>query len=159
MKGNQATANTTGSPFPPAQLEHFTKLFSSSSIGNPTSSIVAPQGVAFLTLVDRSQPSEPLIIDYGALDHMTSNHKLFRSYTPHGWSIQIENGSFISVASLGSITLSPNITLSCVLYIPNLFCNLLSIGKITDDLNCTVTFNSSYCLFQDRILGQTIGCA
>ena len=41
----------------------------------------------------------------------------------------------------------------------NLSCNLLSISKITKDLNCVVNFSHSVCVFQDQISRKRIGSA
>ena len=38
-------------------------------------------------------------------------------------------------------------------------CNLLSISKITLDLNCNAVFSLFVCQFQDQILGRVIGSA
>jgi hypothetical protein len=46
--------------------------------------------------------------------------------------------------------------LSFVLHVSDLSANLLSIARITLELNCRVTFYS-YCFFQDIVTGQTIG--
>ncbi|KAJ4700914.1 Retrovirus-related Pol polyprotein from transposon TNT 1-94 [Melia azedarach] len=49
--------------------------------------------------------------------------------------------------------------LSPVLYVPNLSCNLLSISKLTQDMNCVTKFFPTYCEFQEMESGKTIGCA
>ena len=49
-------------------------------------------------------------------------------------------------------------TLNLVFHVPNLLYNLLSINKLTYDLNCIVKFISSY-EFQDLFLGKMIGSA
>ena len=53
----------------------------------------------------------------------------------------------------------PNMTLKSVLHVPKLTYNLLSVSKLTKDLNCVVTFFSSHCEFQDRSSGKMIGIA
>jgi hypothetical protein len=47
-------------------------------------------------------------------------------------------------------------TLSSVLHVPDLAANLLSIARITLELNCQVIFYSYYCFFQD-LVGRMIG--
>ena len=59
----------------------------------------------------------------------------------------------------GTITLGPNLHLHNVLYIPGLFCNLLSISKLTTDQRLTAIFNSTSCLFQGQTSGKVIGSA
>lgn len=46
-----------------------------------------------------------------------------------------------------------------MLYVPNLFYNLLSIGKLTKDLNCITKFSSTCCEFQDLASERMIGSA
>ena len=64
-----------------------------------------------------------------------------------------------SVVSKGIVSISPNRTLHSVLHVPNLSCNLVSISKLTRDLQCVVKFFPSYCEFQDLHLGRMIGSA
>ena len=52
-----------------------------------------------------------------------------------------------------------NLWLNSILYVLDLRCNLLSIDKLTKDLNCKVTFLPTHCVFQDLILGKMIGNA
>ena len=49
--------------------------------------------------------------------------------------------------------------LKSILHVPGLRCNLLSVHKITQDMNCCVTFFPSYCLFHNQVSGRTIGNA
>lgn len=44
-------------------------------------------------------------------------------------------------------------------YVPELKCNLLSLSRITKDLNCSVIFSPSDFKFQDLSSGRTIGNA
>jgi hypothetical protein len=48
-------------------------------------------------------------------------------------------------------------TLTSVLHVPNLVANLLSIARITIELNCRVIFYSYYCFFRDLVTGKMIG--
>lgn len=73
------------------------------------------------------------------------------------WTIKIIDGFLVKVVGIGSITLSKGLTLKSVLLVPNLDCSLLSISKLTDDLDCVVNFSKDVCEFQDRTLGKTIG--
>ena len=52
-----------------------------------------------------------------------------------------------------------SLELDFVLYVPNLSCNLLSVRKLSKDLNCIAKFSSSCCEFQDLSSGRTIGKA
>ena len=96
------------------------------------------------------------IIDSGATDHMTPHSSYFSSYNAY---ITVANGSNTPITGRGNIYLQPSFPLKNVLHVPNLSNNLLSIHKITQDLNCAVTFSHSHCVFQDLATGKTIGLA
>ena len=100
------------------------------------------------------------IVDSGASDHMTSFTIKFMNYKPCKESIGIvvANGSMCKAAGRGDMK-SSGLKLNSVLYVPNLKCNLLSVSKITNDLNCSVTFFPSCCKIQDLTSGRTIGNA
>lgn len=102
---------------------------------------------------------EPWIIDSGALDHMTGCEKFFSSYvlSPDNHKVKIADGSFTVVAGVGTIELSPRIMLKGILHVLNLSCNLLSISKITKDLQRVVYFTPSLCVFQKQHSGKKIG--
>ena len=57
-------------------------------------------------------------------------------YNPSSGSFKVEiaDGSLSTVVGTRTISISPNSELNSVLYVPNLSCNLLSIGKLTWDL-------------------------
>lgn len=84
--------------------------------------------------------------------------KFFLSYvlSPDNHKVKIADGSFTVVAGMGTIELSPRIMLKGILHVLNLSCNLLSISKITKDLQCVVNFTPSLCVFQKQHLGKKI---
>ena len=51
----------------------------------------------------------------------------------------------------------PSIPLTFVLYTPECSFNLISIGRITRTLNCSITFSDKFVTLQDRSPGKTIG--
>ena len=108
-----------------------------------------------------SNTSYPWIIDSGATDHMTGLSNLFFTYKPLSGKqkVKIADGSLSSVAGKGSISVSKTMILKSVLHVPNLPCNLLSVSKLTKDLNCMANFSPSNCEFQDLCTGKKIGSA
>ena len=46
-----------------------------------------------------------------------------------------------------------------MLFVPNLNCNLLSVSKINQDLNCLTKFSTKSCEFKDAFSEKTIGSA
>ena len=95
-----------------------------------------------------------------ASDHMTGCHELFSTYNPcpGNLKIRIADGSLSYVVGKLNIKVS-NMTLFSVLHDPNLACNLVSISKLTNNLNCVAKFYPSYCEFQDLLSGRMIGNA
>lgn len=102
--------------------------------------------------------SNAWIIDSSALEHMMSNSAIFSSYLLCLGKPKIKGADdlFSSVASQGTVKISPTLSLNLVLHVPNLNYNLLSVGKITKDLNCSFEFIPFCCCFKDH-LEKTIG--
>src|ERR1044072_2621582 len=73
--------------------------------------------------------------------------------------ITVANGSQTPVIGCGFVHLSSSLHLKHVLHVPELSNNLLSIHKLTQDLNCVVTFFHSHCVFQDLATGERLGIA
>lgn len=67
------------------------------------------------------------------------------------------NGSATTVSGLGTANLSPNLSLSSVLYIPDFPFNLFSISKFTKILNHATIFLSTHSIFQDLKIRKIIG--
>jgi hypothetical protein len=59
------------------------------------------------------------------------------------------------MSSKGSIYVTPMSLL--YVHIPDFVVNLLSIARITHELNCRVFFYSDYCFFQDLVTRRIIG--
>ena len=89
---------------------------------------------------------------------MTSHSNFFSNYTILSGrpKVKVANGTFSSIIGQGIDSITSSLTLQNVLHIPNLSCNLLSVSKITKDLNCFVTFTPSHCVFQDQITRRMI---
>ena len=90
---------------------------------------------------------------------MTSYFSLFCSYRPCAGnrSVKIAVSSFSIIAGVGNIKISSVLTLTNVLHVPSFSCNLISVAKLTSDLQCSVFFSASGCVFQDQVSGRTIG--
>ncbi|BFG29747.1 hypothetical protein CerSpe_160210 [Prunus speciosa] len=99
------------------------------------------------------------IIDTGASDHMTYNDKMFDelSHNPRDPYITSANGLHSPVIGEGTIHLTPSLPLSHALLVPNIHCNLLSVGRLLDTLNASATFYSTHCVFQDLRTHEKIG--
>ena len=92
---------------------------------------------------------------------MTSQSSLFHTYIPSSCheKIHVADGSFSAIAGKGLIHLSPNICLKSALHVPKLACNLLSVSKLAQDCNCSVTFYETHCVFQEQTTRKMTGSA
>ena len=95
--------------------------------------------------------SNKWVIDSGATNHMTGNPKTFSSFRSHLASspVTIADGSTSNVVGSRIVKPTSSITLSSVLSLPKLAFNLISVSKLTKDLNCCISFFPDHCLFQD----------
>ena len=144
-----------------SELERLRTLMDSFSKPSGTCSLtMTGKNVSFLTF--NSSGTEDLwIIDSGATDHMTPHPSYFSSYSPLSGKhhITVANGTHTPVTGCGNVKIQPSLQLNKVLHVPKLSNNLVSIHKLTQDLNCAVTFFNSHCVFQDLATGRTIGVA
>lgn len=84
------------------------------------------------------------ILDNGATNHMVHSLKFFTSITSIVQiSIRLPNGDMAKVTHIGTMQLSPTLTLENVLFIPTFSFNLVSISKLIQNL-------SFYCIFLSR---------
>ena len=92
---------------------------------------------------------------------MTGDITVFHKYTPclDNTTVRIADGTLSKAVGIGSVIISNDIVLKSVLFVPNLDCNLLSISKITRDLNCVTKFLPNVCVFQVSSSERTIGNA
>jgi len=169
---NQASSDSecTTLPFPQIaeevpslskeELERLRVLMNSLSKTSSCSLTMSGKSSSFLSF-NSSGTENIWIIDSGATDHMTPHSSYFSSYNTLSYNqhITVANGYNTPITGRGNIHLQPSFSLKNVLHVPNLSNNLLSIHKITQDLNCAVTFFLSHCVFQDLATGKTIGLA
>jgi GAG-pre-integrase domain len=98
------------------------------------------------------------IVDSGATDHMTGNINLLTNIQPtkNTQNVIVANGAKIPIENTSNTNLfSKNIP--NILHLPTFNSNLISVSKITKDLNCDVIFSSEAVIFQDKTTRMTIG--
>ena len=141
--------------------ELFFNFQASSQSSTTLSSDSLAQKSTFLTALGTMAHITLWIIDSGASDHMTNTHHLFSTYSPCAGNLKVKiaNGTLSLIVGKGSIHISKSITLSPVLLVPNLSCNLLSISQLTKKSNCSAKFLPFHCVFQDLSSGKTFGSA
>ena len=71
--------------------------------------------------------------------------------------ITLANGSQTMAKGIELTSPLPSIPLTSVFYVSDSPFNLLSISKLTRDLNCLITFSDNSVTLQDRSTGRTIG--
>jgi len=109
---------------------------------------IAHKGNPLHIFTAKSKLSTLWIVDAGASDHMIGNTVLLTHNKD--WKVRIADGSLLKVSGIGSVVLSTDFMLHAVFFVPNLDCNLLSISKLTIDMDCVAKFSKDVCEFQDR---------
>ncbi|PON35454.1 hypothetical protein PanWU01x14_336080 [Parasponia andersonii] len=101
------------------------------------------------------------VVVSGATNHMTQSSHRFVSYSPcpSNKKIATADGTLVTVAGRGDVVINQNFTLKNVLHVAKLSTNLVSIHKLTKDLNCVVTFSSILFKFMDQSTWTMIGLA
>ncbi|XP_015168470.1 uncharacterized protein [Solanum tuberosum] len=91
------------------------------------------------------------IVDSGASKHMVRNLHMLSHYKPLTPSqegrVYLPTGKLATVSHIGSSQILGGIEITNVLHIPKFQYNLLSVSKLTKELNCTVLFNPDFCIF------------
>ena len=104
-------------------------------------------------------PSPHWIIDSGATDHISSSPKLFLhedkniSLPP----VLLPSGEKANIVAKGSLPLNSVYYLRDVLCVPTFKVNLMSVSRLTRDLNCSMTFFPHWCVLQDLATRRMIG--
>ncbi|CAL8130892.1 unnamed protein product [Prunus armeniaca] len=103
--------------------------------------------------------SNTWIIDNGASDHMTYDAKFFDELSSNTRDPYITSANVLPspITGEGTISLIPTLSLFRALLVPNIHCNLLSVGQLLDTLNSSATFYPTHCSFQDLKTHETIG--
>ena len=122
---------------------------------------VTQKGNSLIALSARRGSSTLWIVDSGASDHMTRDVTLLSTYSlcTGNTTVKIADGTSSKVTGIGSVVISKDVILKSILFVPNLDCNLLSISKLTKDLNCVAKFFPNLCKFQVLGSRRTIGIA
>jgi hypothetical protein len=98
------------------------------------------------------------IVDSGATDHMTCDPNQLQNLTKlkEPQYVTVANGNKTKILGTGTTNFL-NKNVKDVLYLPDFNSNLLSVRKITQDLNCDVIFSPNKVTFQDRVTWKKIG--
>nr|GMC90443.1 Integrase, catalytic core [Ipomoea batatas] len=99
------------------------------------------------------------VIDSGATDHIVCDDSLLNNVeSKYGeFPVTIPNRDKVAVRSIGGTKLPNGMQISRVLNIPDFQCNLVSVGRLTKDFDCALTFFSDFCIMQDLPSRKLIG--
>ena len=86
---------------------------------------------------------------------MISDLNLIKNIEPILENVMIANGDKIPIKGVGDLKLFDKV--SKAFYMPTFASNLLSVKKVTNDLNCQVTFTPNSVYFQDINSSKLIG--
>jgi transposase InsO family protein len=113
-------------------------------------------GLSLISAAERDY--DGWIIDSGATDHMTYDPNDFTNSTPpRRTNIANANGVTYPVTGAGTVALSPSLSLSHTLLVPSLSNKLMSIGQVTEELDCCALIYPQFCLLQDILTKEIIG--
>ena len=110
-------------------------------------------------MAGRQDGNEEWFVDSGCTEHLTHRPDLLenRKKTPHETPNIIPNGKAILVEEKGDYTLPGGVKLNGVLHVPNFNCNLLSVSRLSKDLQCAITFFPDFCVMQGLRTRNLIG--
>ena len=99
------------------------------------------------------------IIDSSATDHISSSPKLFLHEDKNISSplVLLPSGEKASICTKGSLPLNSVYYLHDLLCVPTFKVNLMSVSRLTRDLNCSMTFFPHWCVLQDLATRRIIG--
>ena len=114
---------------------------------------------AFKTALKMNELHDFWVVDSGATDHMTNQvsklHKFEKLHKPS--HVSVANGEGARIVGKGKIHLISDQIESMALYVPSFPFQLLSVGKITNSLNCLAIFSPENVIFQDLVTKRKIG--
>ncbi|KAJ0951185.1 putative RNA-directed DNA polymerase [Helianthus annuus] len=99
------------------------------------------------------------VVDSGATEHTTYLNDILsnKRKDSHEVPVTIPNGDTIPVEGKGDYTLPGGTRIRGILHVPKFTCNLLSVSRLTKDLQCSVTFFPDFCVMQGLRSRNLIG--
>ena len=104
------------------------------------------------------QISMKWIIDMGVTHHMTRQlNCLSNIQDVKHCPVSLPNGKHLVATKEGTMVLCDSLSLTNVLYVPNLHCNLISVTQLLDNSDYVIQFTKQFCAIQDPTLRMLIG--
>lgn len=110
-------------------------------------------------LTGKSDDNGDWIVDSGSTEHITHNIGILENRTQNRFEtpVVIPNGDAIPVEGRGECTLPGGTKIKDVLHIPKFTCNLLSVSRLSNDLQSAITFFPDFCVMQKLHTRKLIG--
>jgi hypothetical protein len=111
-----------------------------------------------ISLNSFSNLNNQIVLDSGATDHMFYNKKFLTNFNliNDDKYVRVANGMKAMINGICQINLF-SIKIKNILYIESFSTNLISISKLTQELDCNINFSSKIIEFQDRETRKMIG--
>lgn len=111
------------------------------AVGPPSISLVGRGNIGIALQISNFVGEDTWIVNSGTFDHMTYD----RSYFTHlsssiVSSVTNANGEAFPVLGIGSVQLTPSLTLHNMLYVPALSHHLISVLQLNSQSKCSVIF-------------------
>ena len=126
------------------QAIHYHKSLKSASTSITTLAESGKPNTCFLS------SSSTLVTDSEATNHMIGNSSLFTMFQSHPSTsiVTLVDRSRSCVIGLGTVHLTPLITLTSVMSLPQFSFSLIYVSKLTRTLNCNISLFLDHCLNQ-----------
>ncbi|KAH0765533.1 hypothetical protein KY285_001404 [Solanum tuberosum] len=168
-KSDQANASNVA-PFSPNQLTHMMNMLqhmknayldqngNDSAIYAGLVSTSDFRNSCFLACHMSRIVDNPWIINSGASNHMTPIKSFLTDITPLPipYLITLPNGYMVKVTCTETLTQSPDLVLTNVLYVPSFQYNLIFVHKLLVQFNCGAYFTTSTCVLQGPSLKRPL---
>ncbi|GKC43676.1 retrovirus-related pol polyprotein from transposon TNT 1-94 [Tanacetum coccineum] len=130
-------------------LKHFSEMGSSGKKANASK--------AYMT--GKANNDDDWVIDSGSTEHITHDASILENKTKSCFEtpIIIPNGDAIPVEGKGEFRLPRGSKIKGVLHIPKFTCNLLSVSRLSKDLQSAITFFPDFCIMQKLHTRSLIG--
>ncbi|KAK9062516.1 hypothetical protein SSX86_019703 [Deinandra increscens subsp. villosa] len=148
--GKSIDSNSSPSPIPGLTDEQYQQFLKHSN---------ASDAQPMANMACKSNLDCDWLVDSGATEHVTHQASLLENEIRNirEVPITIPNGDAIPVRGKGDHTLPGGIKIKGVLHVPDFNCNLLSVRRLTKDLNCAVIFFPDFFVLQSLETRELIG--
>lgn len=140
-------------------LESSANMASTSSTNAANDRGTSTMACSIITTLLANAKNKKWIVDTGATSYMSSNLELLSEAMEfvENRKVNLPNVEVSDVSHTRSCGIFKGEIIKEVLYVPDFKYNLLSVSKITKELNCLVAFYPTFCLFQDLFNGRVLG--